>query len=94
MSVNRSKKLSDLSPDHLFEHYCHCGKWASFGYNVFLLQGRKGDWYCRMHRPQAKEVPISGFSDEDLTDEQLIETIQEKIEQTPDVAESEQMSLF
>jgi len=25
-----------------FEHYCHCGKWGSFGI--------AGKWYCREHR--------------------------------------------
>jgi hypothetical protein len=36
--------------DH-FIHYCHCGKWGSFGYGVSLRDGKFGSWYCREHRP-------------------------------------------
>jgi hypothetical protein len=34
-----------------FLHYCHCGKWGAFGYNVRLLKGQEGSWYCREHKP-------------------------------------------
>ena len=37
-------------PPHAFMHYCHCGKWGSFGYGVDLLHGKIGTWYCREHR--------------------------------------------
>ena len=37
-------------PPHAFVHYCHCGKWGSFGYGVDLLNGKTGRWYCREHR--------------------------------------------
>jgi hypothetical protein len=33
-----------------FLHYCHCGKWGSFGYGVSLLKGQEGVWYCEEHR--------------------------------------------
>jgi hypothetical protein len=36
-----------------FTHYCHCGRWGSFGFGVSFLRGREGRWYCREHR----EVP-------------------------------------
>jgi len=38
-----------------FVHYCACGEWGSFGYNVSLRTGRLGTWYCREHRPQGHE---------------------------------------
>jgi hypothetical protein len=34
-----------------FIHYCHCGAWAAYGYNVSVRHGRLGQWYCREHRP-------------------------------------------
>jgi hypothetical protein len=39
-----------------FVHYCACGEWGSFGYNVSLRTGRLGTWYCREHRPQGHET--------------------------------------
>jgi hypothetical protein len=38
-----------------FVHYCACGEWGSFGYDVSLRTGRLGTWYCRKHRPQGHE---------------------------------------
>jgi hypothetical protein len=32
------------TPKEPFVHYCHCGKWGSFGYP-------DGKWYCGKHRP-------------------------------------------
>jgi hypothetical protein len=37
--------------DGHFVHYCACGKWGDFGYDVHLLKGQLGKWYCREHRP-------------------------------------------
>jgi hypothetical protein len=37
-------------PDHVFMHYCHCGRWGAFGYGVDLLHGKEGTWYCAKHR--------------------------------------------
>jgi hypothetical protein len=34
-----------------FVHYCRCGAWADYGFDVRLLQGQFGTWYCREHRP-------------------------------------------
>ena len=31
-------------------HYCHCGKWGSFGHHVSLHNGNLGVWRCREHR--------------------------------------------
>jgi hypothetical protein len=50
--------------DGHFVHYCHCGKWGSFGHNVSLREGKLGTWYCREHRPCASlegsgEIPHS-----------------------------------
>lgn len=33
------------------EHYCRCGKWGSFGYEVSWRRGFYGVWYCGEHRP-------------------------------------------
>jgi hypothetical protein len=35
-----------------FVHYCHCGKWGSFGHGVSLLRGVEGTWFCGEHRPR------------------------------------------
>jgi hypothetical protein len=46
--------------DGRFIHYCHCGEWAPYGYNVSVRHGRLGQWYCREHRPpdpQPQEQP-------------------------------------
>jgi hypothetical protein len=37
--------------DGHFVHYCACGAWGDFGYDVRLLKGQFGKWYCREHRP-------------------------------------------
>jgi hypothetical protein len=37
--------------DGHFVHYCHCGKWGSFGHRVSLHNSNLGVWYCREHRP-------------------------------------------
>jgi len=34
-----------------FVHACYCGKWGYFGYDVMLLKGRTGTWFCAEHRP-------------------------------------------
>ena len=39
-----------------FEHLCHCGAWGYFGYDVALLRGRVGTWYCAEHRPEEEDV--------------------------------------
>jgi len=39
----------------LFSHYCHCGKWGSFGFGVQLRKDKLGKWYCAEHAP-TKEV--------------------------------------
>ena len=31
------------------EHYCHCGEWGAFGFNVSLRKGQLGTWYCAEH---------------------------------------------
>lgn len=33
-----------------FVHYCHCGAWGAFGFNVALCNDRLGTWHCREHR--------------------------------------------
>jgi len=40
-------------PAEPFLHYCHCGKWGSFGYRVNLRKDQLGQWYCLDHRPVA-----------------------------------------
>ena len=38
-----------------FAHYCvTCGRWGAFGYDVDVLKGRLGRWYCNEHRPDRK----------------------------------------
>jgi hypothetical protein len=34
-----------------FVHACYCGKWGFFGYDVMLMKGRTGRWFCAEHRP-------------------------------------------
>ena len=34
-----------------FVHVCYCGKGGYFGYDVMLLKGRTGRWFCAEHRP-------------------------------------------
>jgi hypothetical protein len=34
-----------------FEHFCYCGRWASFGVGASLLRDKPGRWYCGEHRP-------------------------------------------
>lgn len=51
---SKPKRLSD-GP---FMHYCHCGAWGLFGYNVAIIKyGRTGEWYCAEHRPDQPKVP-------------------------------------
>jgi hypothetical protein len=38
------------APPIAFMHYCHCGRWGAFGYDVDLLRGKLGRWYCTEHR--------------------------------------------
>jgi hypothetical protein len=35
-------------------HYCHCGEWGAYGYDVNLRNDKLGHWYCKEHRPDAK----------------------------------------
>lgn len=41
-----------------FVHYCHCGKWGAFGYDVSIslkkggVGSRLGKWFCGNHRPE------------------------------------------
>jgi hypothetical protein len=42
--------------DGHFVHYCHCGKWAAYGYGVRLLADQLGTWYCAEHRPRPSET--------------------------------------
>lgn len=34
-----------------FLHYCHCGEWGAYGYDVALNRDQLGTWYCLEHRP-------------------------------------------
>ena len=40
-----------------FMHACNCGKWGFFGYDVMLLKGRTGTWFCAEHRPRRCASP-------------------------------------
>jgi hypothetical protein len=44
--------VTDAPRHEPFKHYCHCGKWASFGYGVKFRAGGEGKWFCREHRPR------------------------------------------
>lgn len=46
LSEERQRRGTDL-----FEHYCRCGKFGSFGYGVNLRAGVTGEWFCAEHRP-------------------------------------------
>jgi hypothetical protein len=39
-----------------------CGKPAPFGFDVSLLKGKIGTWYCREHRPVKNEGNQDGNS--------------------------------
>jgi hypothetical protein len=43
-------RVETPAPAIAFMHYCHCGRWGAFGYDVDLLRGRLGRWYCAEHR--------------------------------------------
>lgn len=46
--------LVQFEPGKPFLHYCMvCGAWGAWGFDVFLLKGRTGRWYCSAHRPQS-----------------------------------------
>jgi hypothetical protein len=34
-----------------FVHYCHCGKWATFGVGVSMKENKFGRWFCGAHKP-------------------------------------------
>jgi hypothetical protein len=34
-----------------FVHACYCVRWGFFGYDVMLMKGRTGTWFCAEHRP-------------------------------------------
>ena len=42
---------SESADDGPFVHACYCGKWGFFGYDVMLMKGRTGTWFCAEHRP-------------------------------------------
>ena len=42
--------------DVRFVHFCPCGQWGYFGYDVALLRGQLGTWYCAEHRPEEEDV--------------------------------------
>ena len=42
------------APAGFFDHRCFaCGQPARFGYEVRLLHGEEGRWFCAAHRPEA-----------------------------------------
>jgi hypothetical protein len=49
--MGAAMNVTDTPQREPFEHYCHCGKWGSFGYGVKLRAGIEGRWFCREHRP-------------------------------------------
>jgi len=38
-----------------FVHRCYCGKRGTLGFDVNLLNGKLGTWYCGEHKPADKE---------------------------------------
>ncbi len=41
-------------------HFCSvCGAWGSYGSGVNLRDGRMGQWFCAVHRPQRGKAPCS-----------------------------------
>jgi hypothetical protein len=47
-----SQNVNGAKEHQPFEHYCHCGKWGSFGVGASLKKGAPGIWYCAEHRPR------------------------------------------
>jgi hypothetical protein len=66
--------VTDAPRHEPFKHYCHCGKWASFGYGVKLRAGVEGKWSCREHCPRRGAatanitITITGTPIKDETD--------------------------
>ena len=55
---NRGARPAEISsvaaPASFFDHRCSaCGQPARFGYEVRLLHGKEGRWFCAAHRPEA-----------------------------------------
>lgn len=38
--------------DNFIHPCCVCGEPATFGLGVSLRNGKMGNWYCAMHRPE------------------------------------------
>jgi hypothetical protein len=61
---NRSVRPAEISsvaaspaPASFFDHRCSaCGQPARFGYEVRLLHGEEGRWFCAAHRPEARRA--------------------------------------
>ena len=49
-----SSVAASPAPASFFDHRCSvCGRPARFGYEVRLLHGEEGRWFCAAHRPEA-----------------------------------------
>ena len=49
-----SSVAASPAPASFFDHRCSvCGQPARFGYEVRLLHGEEGRWFCAAHRPEA-----------------------------------------
>jgi hypothetical protein len=82
-----------------FEHYCHCGKWGSFGYGVRLLKGQPGTWYCFEHRlqPEPRVVecnPLAIMRDQEKAPMRIPTIYTRKCEICGDDLDSRAMGVF
>lgn len=44
--------MLNRQPHEPFVHYCRCGEWGPYGFDVSLRTGRPGTWYCGKHLPK------------------------------------------
>lgn len=66
----------------MFEHYCHCGKWGSFGYGFFPRDGKRGTWYCREHVPPVADPKQPPWEPEEvLVEPEVVNTSNADCEQ-------------
>jgi len=45
------QSVESVIPEHAFLHYCHCGQWGLYGFEVRMRAGKMGTWFCGKHKP-------------------------------------------
>jgi len=47
----QGQSVESVIPEHAFLHYCHCGQWGLYGFEVRMRAGKMGTWFCGKHKP-------------------------------------------